>query len=252
MIELPKHLYGNEHFIVKDKEGKELLLSVLREEYPASPREWDNFGKMVCWHRRYDLGDKHETRGDKEKFSDPQEFLRCLASGKSPYQLEDEENEWLNEYETDYPLYLKSNQELIDIITEDHVILPLYLYDHSGISMSVSKTYPYTDRWDAEQVGWIYVDKRTILDAIGDGVGGNWREAAEELLKQEVKDYNYYLTGDVFEYRLLELNGDAVGKIVDGCGGFFEDSIHHGLSGYTVVRQVELRKETKTFIQGTT
>ena len=24
---------------------------------PSNPREWDNFGTMVCFHRRYALGD---------------------------------------------------------------------------------------------------------------------------------------------------------------------------------------------------
>ena len=38
----------------------------LRIEYddmPVNPRtDYDNFGKMVCWHSRYDLGDKHGFR----------------------------------------------------------------------------------------------------------------------------------------------------------------------------------------------
>ena len=33
-----------------------------------SPRDWDNVGVMVCWHRNYRLGDKHE-------FTSPQDFL---------------------------------------------------------------------------------------------------------------------------------------------------------------------------------
>ena len=27
---------------------------------PTSPREGDNLGTMVCWHSRYNLGDKHD------------------------------------------------------------------------------------------------------------------------------------------------------------------------------------------------
>lgn len=29
-----------------------------RDPDPESPREWDNLGTMVCWHRRYNLGDE--------------------------------------------------------------------------------------------------------------------------------------------------------------------------------------------------
>lgn len=32
-------------------------LRIFQDEEPESPRKWDNFGHMVCWHRRYELGD---------------------------------------------------------------------------------------------------------------------------------------------------------------------------------------------------
>ena len=35
-------------------------LQVYRDEFAENPREWDNLGKIVCWHRRYNLGDQHE------------------------------------------------------------------------------------------------------------------------------------------------------------------------------------------------
>lgn len=34
-------------------------LSIFPDENPVSPLEWDNLGTMVCWHRRYNLGNKH-------------------------------------------------------------------------------------------------------------------------------------------------------------------------------------------------
>ena len=35
-------------------------LSVFRDEDAPNPRQWENLGKMVCWHSRYDLGDEHD------------------------------------------------------------------------------------------------------------------------------------------------------------------------------------------------
>lgn len=29
-----------------------------QDDSPESPREWDNVGTMVCWHRHYKLGDE--------------------------------------------------------------------------------------------------------------------------------------------------------------------------------------------------
>ncbi len=42
-------------------------LRIYRDEHADSPREWENMGKMVCWHRRYTLGDKHD-------YDSPQDF----------------------------------------------------------------------------------------------------------------------------------------------------------------------------------
>lgn len=42
-------------------------INIVRDIDPENPREWDNIGTIVCWHRRYRLGDPH-------KFSNPDEF----------------------------------------------------------------------------------------------------------------------------------------------------------------------------------
>lgn len=52
-------------------EGKYSLL-VFQDEDPLNPRkDYDNLGRMVCWHSRYSLGDDHN-------FDDPEDFLRDL------------------------------------------------------------------------------------------------------------------------------------------------------------------------------
>ncbi len=52
-------------------DGKYTL--ILLEDYdPMNPRkDYDNLGRMVCWHRHYALGDDH-------KFDSPKDFLREL------------------------------------------------------------------------------------------------------------------------------------------------------------------------------
>jgi len=47
---------------------------ILRDTEPLHPRQdWDNLGKMVCWHPRYSLGDKH-------RYSNAEELARHLCS----------------------------------------------------------------------------------------------------------------------------------------------------------------------------
>ena len=73
------------------------------------------------------------------------------------------------------------------------VSLPLYLYDHSGITISTS---PFSCVWDSGRVGLIYMTKAEVEE-----VGGEQR--ALEILEGEVKEYDQYLTGDVWCYDIL-------------------------------------------------
>jgi hypothetical protein len=128
---------------------------------------------MVCWNRRYDLGDKHD-------YASPADFRE-------------------------------------DVDFDACVILPLYLYDHSGITMS---TGPFDCPWDSGQVGWIVCDTETLeREFAGD------RERAEKALRAEVAVYDAYLTGSVYGFIVEELEGDDWEE-VDSCWGFYGDDIH--------------------------
>ena len=123
------------------------------EHFPIDPREWSNLGRMICQHRNYDLGDKHDLN------------------------LEDC-NDW-NEV-----------REVIEA-AGGVLILPLGLYDHSGISMYIGNSH---DRWDGGQVGFIYVTQED-LDREELTI-----EKAEEILRSEVKTYSAYLTGNIYRF----------------------------------------------------
>lgn len=83
-------------------------IKIIHDPDPESPRDYDNLGTMTCWHHRYNLGDKHDH-------SDPRELLIDLCDLT---------------YETDL-----STNALFERASRRAVILPLYLYDHSGITM---------------------------------------------------------------------------------------------------------------------
>jgi hypothetical protein len=40
-------------------EYKKYTISIVQDSDSESPREWDNLGTMYCFHKRYNLGDKH-------------------------------------------------------------------------------------------------------------------------------------------------------------------------------------------------
>jgi len=143
----------------------------VRIEYdtnPESPREWSNLGTMVCWHRRYSLGD-----GKPE----------CSPSEFNP--------------------------------NEHAVCLPLYLFDHSGITM---RTSPFSCPWDSGQVGWIYCDRETILKEYSrKRLYKALLAKVERVLESEIKAYDEYLTGQVYGF-IVE---DAEGNHLDSCWGFY-------------------------------
>ena len=150
------------------------------DDEPMDPREWDNFGTMVCFHNKYKLGDSTDFKKD------------------------------------DYDSW----SEVRDAIEANGgvLILPLGLYDHSGISMYVGDSH---DRWDGGQVGFIYCSMKDIQRE------GFTLESAERLLRQEVEYYNQYLLGSVYKYVVEEkIAKCSCGEceewlVIDSCGGYF-------------------------------
>jgi hypothetical protein len=176
------------------------ILKIEPDHNPLNPREEnDNLGTMVCFHRRYDLGDKHNFR-DPDDFVD---FLKCNPS----------------------------------------FCLPLYLYDHSGITISTS---PFSCPWDSGQLGWIYVTKEAIRKEWGKKrVSSQLSKIVIKNLEAEVMEYDQYLTGDIYGFNLidevLDEDGDLFEEIdVDSCWGFFgSDPNTNGMSEYVDMAKVD-------------
>jgi hypothetical protein len=146
----------------------------------VSPREWSNLGIMVAFHRRYNLGDETDLKSSMfEGWDDLEEHLRREEGAA--------------------------------------VILPLYLYDHSGITMN---TTGFSCGWDSGQVGFIYVTKKAILAEYTScrRLTKKLHERVEKQLLDEVKAYDLYLTGDVWGYRILDDDGEEV----DACWGIYD------------------------------
>jgi len=181
-------------------------VKIERDEYPESPREWDNLGTMVYKHSRYILGDVELDEEAEEYASDWYE-----AAGLHVFLNEDGYIELFNDYDGLEYLTDEEFEAAVEWGHENAVILPLYIYDHSGVTM---RTHPFASRWDSGQVGFIYVSNKRAIKEYGKE---NWRERAEACLKAEVETYDQYLRGDVWCYTIT----DADGEIVDSCCGFY-------------------------------
>ena len=236
-----------EYRYYKNSEGKIVRLYIQYDEYPLNPRtDFDgHIGKMMCWHRDYNLGDYEENN-----FSNPDQFLsnllhenvseksiinfvrngKCSNDTKLIYNRKTKMWElWTWYYLTiqspksaKYQVYEENEDitwlvdDIIDCLSckdkwyllEKHaniIALPLYLYDHSGITMNCCG---FSDRWDSGQVGWIYTDKNTVL-GIGADIERNWKETAYEWMEGEVKEYDMYLQNEVYGIITGEYDGEG-------------------------------------------
>lgn len=109
---------------------------------------------------------------------------------------------------------------------EGSVVLNLYLYDHSGITMSTGE---FSCSFDSGWVGMIFVTPERIKAEYGDTSPESCAKA-RACLEGEVKVYDQYLTGDVWGF-VLERNdscdscGHSEPEEIDSCWGFYGDCL---------------------------
>ncbi len=105
-------------------------------------------------------------------------------------------------------------EDIRDAVNEfgpDAIVLPLFLYDHSGITMN---TTGFHCPWDSGQVGYICIRR----DAINVEFGEIDDEAIEAMLRQEVEVYDSYISGEVYGFE-IEYDSDTMED--DACWGFY-------------------------------
>ena len=161
----------------------------------CDPREWENLGTMVCWHPDYYLGDYQFTNPDgrgavKDRFHrDDFDSMDVLAR------------------------YLTMFEGAVGL-------LPLSLYEHSGITMFVGHRYPFDSQgWDTTTVGFIYTTADRILEMCGEDFIYSDPTWIEKQLRAEVEVYDSWLRGEVYWWCVK----DPEGEFMDSCGGYVGD-----------------------------
>ena len=229
---------------IKLKNGN--ILEIMQDEDPMNPRaEFDNLGSMVCWHHNYNLGDnaikgKDARRKFEPLYKDTLSMLSAIAGMENPDDIDFRNGKIEKAY----------RRLVVDTASEKALILPLRLYDHSGITMSIGTGAHWADPggWDSGQVGWIflrYADARknfkvdendTVEEWHGPNKGNRipLEDVMHRVLEGEVETYDQYLTGEVYGFNLTkpvvyEKRNVATGEsefiteyeTIDSCWGFF-------------------------------
>ncbi len=183
-----------------DYKGHKIVVFYDSQDHAEDPRSEDYgepYGHMLCWHSRRKLGDKHEYRF-------PANALVELIDKRDDQGMQYDEDklfEWAVEQVRQRPGVSKMMQTIMDYLVLEalpaagYVVLPLYTYEHGGITMA---TKPFGCEWDASQVGFICYGKK---DAEKDGA--TWdEERIKGTLESVVRHYDHYLQGDVYGVRI--------------------------------------------------
>lgn len=157
--------------------------------------DFSELGSRVCWHRNYILSSSNvSTRTDNRNKTDKY---------KENYSFEEPE---------DFQQFCKENKVLV---------FPLWLYDHSGITISMNYSYPYNDKWDSGQVGWVFVTYEEIRKEFkAKKVTKKLLEKTGKILEGEVKTFDDYLRGNVYGFIAETEDGEHI----DSCWGFYGDT----------------------------
>lgn len=243
-----------------EDDGNRYCLHIQQDSMPDDPRsDFEPISVMACWHKKCKLGD---DLGNVQPYEFWQELVRknvpesdvneaaiagrfTKSSGIIVKKDKDNPSLYdihLKDFGTDYKGLQK--EVLVYYVLEELSIsdcqallrpyaewLPLWLYDHSGITMSCGKrTYPYSDQWDSGQVGYIIVLKDKIVSelALDPKDDENWRSKAVSIMESNVETYDQYLTGEVYCFDLYKFVDDGTEDggwdVIESCSGFYGDN----------------------------
>lgn len=197
--------------IIKRAENEDTILEIGLETDAVDPREHtDPMTTMVCFHRNYSLGDKLSYRQD--------DYSSWEEVGKA----------------------IKEDNDIV-------LIQPLYMYEHSGITIS---TGPYSCPWDSGQIGFIYVTRESMADAgllhLEEPVCETDIQRAQDILDAEVDEYDMYVRGEVYYFsvsskKTCECCNHTKIEVIDYCTGFYGyKHLEESLKEYVGERAIEL------------
>jgi hypothetical protein len=162
--------------MIKSEKHKGYTIELHYDEYAENPRtDWDHITQMICFHGRYSLGDSDHGVD------------------------EDEYGSWA--------------EMGLDLEKDSAAILPVYMYDHSGITIN---TVGFHSRFDSGQIGWVRIRKKDAEE--------HWpdydTERLHEILVTDVKTYDTYLRGEVLGFIVKDSEGEEVDAT---CWGFYSE-----------------------------
>ena len=176
---------------IEDYEYRGHTITIGQDCDNESPRDWGHGSTILYGHNHYTIGEVSISEWEGEFYD---RYDREPASWK------------------DWAMFVREHRDAI-------CIKPVYMYDHSGITIS---TGPFSCPWDSGQVGIIYTTQ-AIIDK-------NWAhcktqptmEDIDRGLESEIDVYDQYLRGEIYYY---SIDGDLCNDSLGGMYGDIDDYV---------------------------
>ncbi len=155
------------------------VIRVYSDDSPPNPREGDDMATFVMFHKNHDLGDSKDHTWKVEDYSGWAEMQVALEKN---YRL----------------------------------VVPVYMYDHGGVSLARS---PFSCPWDSGQVGFVGASADAIRGVYGvKRLTRNVMEKARRYIEGAVESYSKYVNGEYVCVSIQDPGGEE-GELLGG----FED-----------------------------
>lgn len=134
-------------------------------------KDFDNVATLVAWHDRYNLADDDDLPGFGQWLADLWQEFCPNAYGETPIRgVTSEMRTWIAGnpgycYDDLYDdCYGEDRDAMAEVMARIMpymaVFMPVYLLDHSGLSLSTSR---FACPWDTSMIGYVYVTKDKAL-----------------------------------------------------------------------------------------
>lgn len=198
---------------------------IVWDDDPLNPRESNDalLGTLNLWWNRCSFGD-NEGKGDPSDMLEelvrehvPEDVLikKALDGELVTPQYEKDGDEYIALTSNGTTYHVPESEFVDEIISEISVnqmmmllsyyivILPCFIYEHSGFTISCDNTtYPYNDRWDSGKAGFIYTTKERCEYQWGmKDLDASWKKRAIEELNDEIHVYDMYLRNECYGYK---------------------------------------------------
>lgn len=192
-----------------------LELKIVEDLQAVTPEELMECGEteVYFWYKGKKLTDNHG-------FGSPEDFLD-YHSDATYDELED--------------LTISEKEVLV---RKNHVLVPLYLLEHSGTKLS---TTPFSCPWDSGQVGYVMMSHEEVIKNYG-SLNDEVLENVHSWIKSYVEVWDDWMNGNVFGY-VLEQDG----VVLDSTFGFYGDidKVKAEIEGYLPCEALELLADAK-------